>query len=248
VIKLSTMIREKPTASLDSLIDRAAALNLDAIDIHLGGLSREPNYLLGVKIRCLKYGLPIGYLGSGGGFVGGREEIRRQINQAKLDVDTAVFLGAPMIRLMGGRVLDEVENAEDIRSVIVESFQEVADYAAPKGVIIGVQNHPPPAAPRGKDILRIITGADRRNISHIMDTVQWWGSIGADPRGEYDPEVDIYEYMEQTAPYASSVRAKIYKIDSGQEEWIDYTRVMSPILAQIPCASRRGSFLTQLIS
>ena len=32
--------------------------------------------------------------------------------------------------------------------------------------------------------------------------------------------------MEQTAPYASYVRAKIYKIDSGREEWIDYGRVM----------------------
>ena len=44
--------------------------------------------------------------------------------------------------------------------------------------------------------------------------------------GETDPDVDIYEYMEQTAPYASYVRAKIYKIDSGREEWIDYGRVM----------------------
>ena len=32
--------------------------------------------------------------------------------------------------------------------------------------------------------------------------------------------------MEQTAPYASYVRAKIYKIDTGREEWIDYERVM----------------------
>ena len=65
-----------------------------------------------------------------------------------------------------------------------------------------------------------------------MDTGQWWGSIGADPRGEFDPDVDIYAYMEQTAPYASCVRAKIYKIDSGREEWIDYGRVMK-ILQEI---------------
>ena len=46
------------------------------------------------------------------------------------------------------------------------------------------------------------------------------------PRGQFDPDVNIYEYMEQTAPYASCVRAKIYKIDSGREEWLDYPRII----------------------
>ena len=49
--------------------------------------------------------------------------------------------------------------------------------------------------------------------------------------GVSDPNVDIYQYMEQTAPYASYVRAKIYKIDSGREEWIDYERVMAILRA-----------------
>ncbi len=226
MIKLSAMVRERPDASLESLIERAYKLGLDTIDIHVGGMPRDPDYLRRVKLLCLKYGLPIGYLGSGGGFVGKPEDIRRQVDQAKADVDTAAFLGAPLVRLMGGRVLDTTDNAEEARSGIVRSFQEVADYAAPKGVVLGVQNHPPPAAPTGEDIIRIIEEADRENVSHIMDTGQWWGSIGADPRGQFDPDVDIYEYMQQTAPYATCVRAKIYKIDSGREEWIDYDRVM----------------------
>ena len=32
--------------------------------------------------------------------------------------------------------------------------------------------------------------------------------------------------MEEVAPYASCVRAKIYKIDNGYEEWIDYDRII----------------------
>ncbi len=226
MIKLSTMVRERPNASLESLIERAYKLGLDTVDIHVGGLPRDAGYLQRIKLLCLKHGLPIGYLGSGGGFVGMPDDVRRQIEQAKADVDAAVLLGAPLVRLMGGRVLDTTENAEAVRAGIVESFQEVADYAAPKGVVLGVQNHPPPAAPTGEDIIRIIQEADRENVSHIMDTGQWWGSIGADPRGQFDPDVNIYEYMEQTAPYASCVRAKIYKIDLGREEWIDYERVM----------------------
>ena len=37
--------------------------------------------------------------------------------------------------------------------------------------------------------------------------------------------------MEQTAPYATRVRAKIYRIDTGREEWIDYGRVMEILSA-----------------
>jgi sugar phosphate isomerase/epimerase len=33
--------------------------------------------------------------------------------------------------------------------------------------------------------------------------------------------------MEQTAPYASYVRAKIYKVDSGKEELLDYRRIIA---------------------
>ena len=200
MIKLSAMVRERPDGSLESLIERAYRLGLDTVDIHVGGMPRDPDYLRRIKLLCLKLGLPIGYLGSGGGFVGTPEDIRRQVDQAKADVDTAAFLGAPLVRLMGGRVLDTTENAEEARSGIVRSFQEVADYAAPKGVVLGVQNHPPPAAPTGEDIIRIIEEADRENVSHIMDTGQWWGSIGADPRGQFDPDVDIYDVYAANRP------------------------------------------------
>ena len=37
--------------------------------------------------------------------------------------------------------------------------------------------------------------------------------------------------MEQTAPHASYVRAKIYKIDSGREEWLDYERIIDILRA-----------------
>jgi sugar phosphate isomerase/epimerase len=32
--------------------------------------------------------------------------------------------------------------------------------------------------------------------------------------------------MEQTAPHASYIRAKTYKVDSGREEWLDYERII----------------------
>ncbi len=76
-------------------------------------------------------------------------------------------------------------------------------------------------------VLRILSDTDRENLTFIMDTGQWQGSPGGSPRGWMDVEVDIYrDHMERTASYASCVRAKIYKIDRGREEWLDYPRIM----------------------
>ena len=41
-----------------------------------------------------------------------------------------------------------------------------------------------------------------------------------------DPAEDFYGSIEASAPRAVHVRAKIYRIRSGEEEWLDYDRIM----------------------
>ena len=60
-----------------------------------------------------------------------------------------------------------------------------------------------------------------------MDTGQWVGSPGSQPVGVTDPAHDFYGYMEQTVPYATCIRTKFYRIESGREEWLDYERIVS---------------------
>ena len=36
----------------------------------------------------------------------------------------------------------------------------------------------------------------------------------------------LYDYIRETAPYATHVRAKFFKIDSGREEYLDYDRIV----------------------
>ena len=69
-------------------------------------------------------------------------------------------------------------------------------------MVVGLQNHDNKSlAMTGDDVLQILGDVDRGNFTHIMDTRQWLGSISAQPRdGSFDPNVDIYKYMEQTAP------------------------------------------------
>ena len=74
--------KEKPKVfpDVESFIDLAYDLRLDAIDFraNVGFASRHPDYLMGIKIKCLKAGLPIGYLASGGISWGPRRNCERR--------------------------------------------------------------------------------------------------------------------------------------------------------------------------
>ena len=204
---------------VESFIEFAYELQQDAIEFRsdVGFQSREPDYLRGIKIKCQQYGLSIGYLASGGHFVGSEEDLRRQIERIRQDVDMAVFLGAPLIRVFCG---EQPEGAAAQASEI-RCFQEVCDIAAAKGIIVGLQNHPC----TGENVLRLLEQTGRDNFTLIMDTGQWTGSP-TQKQGVPDPNYDTYEFMRQIAAHTSYVRAKFYKIDSGREEWLDYGRIV----------------------
>ena len=205
--------------SIESYIEWTYVLKADIIDFRgsRGFSSRAPEYLMGIKMQCIKYGLPIGYVASGGHFVGTDEELEQKVAQTREDADVAAFLSAPLIRVFCGQPLtDPEEQQREIRC-----FQQACDYAAEKGIVVGLQNHPS----TGDDVLRILEQTGRPNFTLIMDTGQWVGSPARN-KGIPDPDYDIYQFMEQTAPYTSHVRAKFYKIDSGREEWLDYERII----------------------
>ena len=224
---------------VESLIDMTGEIGYDAIDFQLdrGFQSREPEYLATVKDKCQRRGLPIGFLGIGAGFLGqekaaggtigvplAADERRHRIKEVQEAVDAAVVIGAPLIRIFGGRVPEASPDREAVWESQVECFREVCDYAGERGVRIGLHNHPPAQAPTGDDIIRLLADVDRESFTHILDTGQWFGSPGAYNAGGDSP-VDFYAFMRQTVGYATYVRAKIYKIDNGYEEWIDYDRI-----------------------
>ena len=214
------------------LIPFVRELGLDSVDLFVGrGLkSRDPEYLMPIKILCLKNGLSIGYLASNVSLAGPSDEMEEKIQQAKLDVDAASFLGAKMVHVFarGAPVPENKDDFEIIWRQMIDHFQQVCDYAKQKGVIIGLQNHNDRSWALTADrVLRILRETNRDNFTFIMDTGQWLGSIGSHPRGEYDPNIDIYtDYISPTAPYTTCIRAKIYKVDTGREEFLDYNRIL----------------------
>ena len=228
MVRLGMMARETPTMTIAAAIAEAKTLQLDAVDLHLSGMKRGLDYLRHVRNECLRSGLMIGYAG-GGTFVGLPEDREKRQAQGRADVDATAFLGAQVLRLFARHKWPEtLEEQEALWGPMIEGFQEVADYAAARGVQVALQNHDNGSfAMNSVQVLRILREVDRKNFTFVLDTGQWQGAIGSDPRGECDPAVDLYDdYIKPTAPYATYVRAKIYKIDSGREEWVDYGRIV----------------------
>ena len=233
MIKLGLMVRASTEEELERQLAFVGELGLDVVDIHLGEMPRNTGFLSRIKMQCLEAGLPISYLG-GGSFVGPDEEAEARMAQGKADVDVTAFLGAQMLRVFArNKWPDTVEEQESYWGPMIEAFQEISDYATEKGVVLGLQNHNHGSfCMNANQALRILREVDRENFTFILDTGQWQGSVGGSPRGWRDINVDIYrDHIEPTAPHASSVRAKIYKIDNGWEEWIDYPRVFKILQA-----------------
>ena len=218
--------------SVEEFVKFAHGLRLDTIDFHLFNVSLDHEELFSLKRLSHRYGLPISYIGRSGGLFGHEIQPGRvTVEMACREVDGALTIGAPMTRLrIGGPPVARTPGGELIEEYwpgMIERLQQICDYAAGKGVLVGVQNHDS-GAPicTADDVLRMISEVGRENFAYIMDCGQWMGSPGGNPIGEVDPDVDIYAYMERVAPYASCVRAKIYRIDDGHEEWIDYDRII----------------------
>ena len=209
---------------IESFIDLAYDLRLDVIDLRsdVGFEEHGSGYLLQTKMNCLRKGLSIGYLATGGHFVGTEAELEEKVERVRADVDVALALGAPMVRVFCGSTPQDA----GARRREVECFQVCCDYAASHSIAVGLQNHPC----TGDGVLRLSEEVGRDNFTFILDTGQWEGSP-ARTRGEPDPDHDIYRYMEQTAHHAAHVRAKFYKIDSGREEWLDYDRIVDILAA-----------------
>lgn len=227
MIKLGWMARATDAEVFEVHVRYARELGLDVIDFHLGGMPRDIGFVMRIKMMCVRAGLPIGYLG-GGSLVGPLEHRTARMEQARSDVDMTAAMGGQMLRMFARHKWpDTREEQEYYWAPMVGDFRELSDYAAERGVVLGLQNHDNGSfCMTAEQALRILGDVDKENFTFLWDTGQWLGSIGSHPRGEFDANVDLYEdYLKPTAPYAASVRAKIYQIDTGVETYLDYPRI-----------------------
>lgn len=217
---------------LFGMIDKAKEYRLDGIDIHFAHFaSTDRDYLEEVRMATLRAGLHICYIGVSNNFGMTGDEQRAQIDDMKKWIDVASVMGIQMVRSFGGWIT-EPETEETVWPRIVSATKEVSDYGGSKGVMVGLHNHNHGCAPAtGDQVIRILDEVNNPYYTHILDTGQYRGSPGASlgERGVEGVEHNFYGSIETSAPRAVHIRAKIYRIASGSEAWLDYDRIMKII-------------------
>ena len=220
--------------SLEEFIERAYGLGLDGIDIHTRALtSTEPDYLRSIRMMALKRGIALSYIGVSSNFGKPQEDLEQEVNEAKHWIDVAQFMGIPLVRVFAAWI-PEGDTEEAVWARMIPCLQEVAAHGQDKGVVVGLHNHNHGCVTRtGKDVRKIIDQVDNPYFSPILDTGQYVGSPGASgQRGTEDPALNFYGSIAETAPLAVHVRCKIYRIQTGEEAWLNYPRIFE-ILRQV---------------
>ena len=181
-------------------------------------------------MRCLKRGLAISYIGVSNNFGKPEEELEGEAATVKKWIDVAALMGIPLIRVFAAWI-PEGEDEEAVWARMLPRLREVGEYGGEKGVVVGLHNHNHGCVTRtGKEVRRIIEEVDHPYFSHILDTRQYVGSPGASgAKGVEDPALDFYGSIAETAPLAVHVRAKIYRIQTGEEAWLDYPRIFETL-------------------
>jgi sugar phosphate isomerase/epimerase len=212
-------------------IDLCAQLALDGVDFNLGSFrSLEQDHLKKVKKTCLERGLSIACLGVSNDFgrpADDQEAVRKQVRQG---IDAAQFLGAPVVRLFAGTVRAG-QTREAVWKRTVEGLRQSAEYGEKAGVVVALQNHNHNnIAATGDDVVKLLDDVNHPWCKHILDTGQYLGSPGASgARPEDAQRHDVYKSIARTAPLAVYVRAKLYRIKGGKEEWLDYERIFKTL-------------------
>ena len=219
-----------PKTSIETVIDRAADLGVEGVDVlHRQMDSEEPSYVRKLKRHALSRGVSLVCLSIHQDFVEAKaEEREKNIKHTIRCIELAAQLGIPCIRLNSGRwntiaSFDDLMKARGEEPVLpgfteddgfkwcIECVQKCLPRAEELGVVLAMENHwGLTRTPEG--LLRVINAVNSPWLGALMDT----GNFLENP----------YEKLKQIAPKTVFVQAKTY---FGGGEWytldLDYKRI-----------------------
>lgn len=130
------------TMTIFDWIEMASELPVDGLETYDGTLeSFEPAYLERVREAHERHKLAMPMLCCSPDFTSPDAAARRKaIEREKQMIDVTAALGGRFCRVLSGQRRPEVSRAQGIKWV-VESIRELIDYAAPRSVVLAMENH-----------------------------------------------------------------------------------------------------------
>ena len=222
--------RPKNDPPIEEIIDHAAAMDFDGVELLLVQLaSEEIPYLNSLKKRAFHNGLDLMGFSTHQGFVHPGEDKRKEnIDLTIHQIELAYQLGIPTMRINTGRWgtskdFDELManrgieptlegyTDEDGFKWVIDSLEKIMPTAEKCGVVLGLENHWG-LGRTVEGVKRIVDAIDSPWLKVTLDT----GNFLEDP----------YDRLEQLAPDTSLMQAKTYY---GGGNWytldLDYPRI-----------------------
>ena len=185
--------------TLEGFLDKAVEIGLDCVDLTSYYFpATDDEYLNHIKKYAYLNGLDITGTAVGNRFTQVEPEKRAEaVQMVKKWVDISVTLGAPCIRVFAGGV-PEGHTFEESLKWTAECLEECLEYAKPRGVIVGLENHGgiTSTADQVISILNAVGGSylEERWLGTLLDL----GNYRGDPYGN----------IEMAAPYAVATHSK----------------------------------------
>ena len=131
--------------------------------------STDDAYLYTLKRQCYLLGLQVSAAAVGNRFTDPDPgERAAQIEYVKDWVDISVKLGAPCLRLFAGGT-PEGHSEAAARQWTIDGLKECAEYAAPRGVLLALENHGGITS-TADQVIDLITSVDSEWVGVNLDT------------------------------------------------------------------------------
>jgi len=203
--------------SYEDVIRYAAEHKLDGVDLTVYWFpSTDDKFLYGLKQLAYKLGVEIYSISIRTDMCKKPgPEADKELGELRKWVDVAAKLGAGHIRVFGGKVPKDSNDAE-AAGWVVQVLSKAGEYAGTKGVMLGLENH----------------GGITDKAETIVDIVKRvnspWVGINLDT-GNF--KTKIYPQIEMIAPHAINVQVKVEVTEDGKTGISDWDRVAKILVA-----------------
>ncbi len=186
--------------TLEEMIDYAASLNFDAVDLtgyYFPDYPEVPSrdYVNKIKRQAFLLGLDISGTGVRNDFtLIEADERQRHVAHVKDWIIAASEMGAPVIRVFAGKKIPDGYSWKQAAQWVIDSLMECAEFGSKYGVMIALQNH--------NDF---ITETSQLLYINEQVTSDWFGLMV--DIGSFNA-ADPYREIAKAAPYAISWQIK----------------------------------------
>ena len=206
--------QQKPAMTLDSFIDLAATLPLDAVELTAYYFPEtSARYLARLKGRCTRLGLDVSGTAVGNDFcTTNASRLKEQIAHVKSWIEHTSRLGGKTLRLFAGSV-ERGDTEERARQRCLEAFHEGCDHAGLFGIYLALENHGG------------ITATPEQMLALVHAVKSDWFGVNLDT-GNFHT-ADPYADLARIAPYAVVTQIKTEIQRAGkQKEQADLKRLI----------------------